>query len=63
MLAIRDLPEEEKQLWRQMFDYYVFGDPADAAAHIPGGARGILAPLDAESAGRIRANLLRSLSR
>jgi len=63
ILAIRDLPEHEKQLWRELFEHYVFGDPAVAAEHIPEGARGILAPLDAESAGRIRANLLRSLSR
>jgi hypothetical protein len=63
ILAIRDLPEDEKQLWRQLFDYYVFGDVASAAEHIPEGARGILDRLDAESAGRIRANLLRSLSR
>jgi hypothetical protein len=63
LLAIRDLPEEEKELWRQMFDYYVFGDAAAASAHLAQGARGILDPLDAESAGKIRANLLRSLSR
>jgi hypothetical protein len=63
ILAIRDLPDEEKQLWRELFDFYVFGDPRAAAEHIPAGARGILAPLDAETAGRIRANLLRSLSR
>jgi hypothetical protein len=63
LLAIRDLPEDEKALWRQMFEFYVFGDPSIVAAHIPEKARGILAPLDAESAGRIRANLLRSLSR
>ena len=35
----------------QLFEYYVFGDPAAAAAHIPEGARGILAPLDAEKRG------------
>ena len=63
ILAIRDLPEDEKQLWHQLFDHYVFGDPGRAAEHIPQGARGILDPLDAETAGRIRANLLRSLSR
>jgi len=63
LLAIRDLPEEEKELWRQMFEHYVFGDAAAAAAHLAAGSRGILDPLDAESAGRIRANLLRSLSR
>jgi hypothetical protein len=32
-------------------------------AHIPPDARSVLAPLTAESAGRIRAYLLRSLSR
>jgi hypothetical protein len=63
LLAIRDLPDEEKELWSQMFDFYVFGDAAAAAAHLAEGSRGILDPLDAESAGRIRANLLRSLSR
>ena len=63
LLAIRDLPPGEKELWRQMFDHYVFGDPAAATAHLAEGSRGILDPLDAESASRIRANLLRSLSR
>lgn len=63
LLAIRDLPREDKELWRQMFHYYVFGDPAVAAAHLAEGSRGILDPLDAESAGRLRTNLLRSLSR
>ena len=33
---------DEKQLWRQYFDHYVFGDPAAAAAHVPESARGIL---------------------
>jgi hypothetical protein len=63
LLAIRDLPREEKDLWRQMFEHYVFGDTADAVVHLPQGSRGILDPLDAESAGKIRANLLRTLSR
>jgi hypothetical protein len=63
LLAIRDLPEDEKALWKTLFEHYVFGDPTAAAEHIPEGKRGILDPLDAETAGRIRANLLRSLSR
>jgi len=62
MLAIRDLPEDEKRHWRDMFDYYIFGDPADVTGHIPEQARSVLAPLTPESAARIRNFLLRQLS-
>ena len=63
LLAIRDLPADQKEHWRQMFDHYVFVNDADTVAHIPAGGRGVLDPLTAESAGRLRAFLLRSLSR
>ncbi|WP_375271755.1 cupin-like domain-containing protein [Sphingomonas sp.] len=63
MMSIRDLPEDEKAHWRDLFDFYVFGDAAAAAAHIPADARGVLAPLTSETAGRIRGFLLRQLSR
>ncbi len=62
MLAIRDLPADQKQHWRDMFDYYVFNNGDDVTAHIPEEGRSILAPLTPESADRIRAFLLRSLS-
>lgn len=62
MLAIRDLPDDEKRHWRDMFDHYIFGDRAATTAHIPEGARSVLDPLTPESAGRIRAFLLRALS-
>ena len=63
MLAVRDLPDDEKRHWRDMFDYYVFGAGDEVTAHIPEGGRSVLAPLTPESAGRIRAFLLRQLSR
>ena len=63
MMAIRDLPGDEKRHWRDMFDYYVFGDPDEVIAHIPPAARSVLAPLTPDTAGRIRAFLLRALSR
>jgi hypothetical protein len=62
ILAIRDLPEADRAQWRELFDHYVFTNGADVTDHIPEAARGILAPLDAQSAGRIRSFLLRSLS-
>lgn len=63
ILAIRDLPDADKEIWRELFNHYVFGDPTEVTAHIPEQARGILAPLTPETAGQIRAFLLRSLSR
>lgn len=62
ILAIRDLPQAEREIWRAMFEHYVFSGGAEAAAHIPGAAQGVLAPFDAQSAGRMHAFLLRSFS-
>lgn len=63
LLSLRDRPEHEKQAWRELFDYYVFGDPARAAEHLPGHAQGPLAPMDATAARRLRAELLQRLNR
>lgn len=63
MLAIRDLPPAQKAHWRALFDHYVFDNGDQVTAHIPEAARGVLAPLTAETAGSLRANILRSLSR
>ncbi|PQM28591.1 cupin [Sphingopyxis lindanitolerans] len=63
ILAIRDMAGEDKAIWRDLFDHYVFDNDGRATGHIPEPARGILAPLTPESAGRLRAFLLRTLSR
>lgn len=63
LLAIRDLPADEKAHWRDLFDHYVFANDEATVAHIPEEGRSILAPLTPESAGRLRAYLLRQLSR
>ena len=62
ILAVRDLPDDEKAIWRQLFDHYVFENGPEVAAHIPEGKRGILDPLTAETAGRIRAFLMRTIN-
>ncbi|WP_353217570.1 cupin-like domain-containing protein [Sandarakinorhabdus sp.] len=63
VLAIRDLPQAQRDIWRQMFEYYVFSGGDEAAAHVPEHGRGVLAPFDADTAGRMHAFLLRSLSK
>lgn len=63
LLAIRDLPDREKEHWRELFDYYVFRNADEAAAHIPEEARSVLAPLTPETASRLRSFILRQLGR
>lgn len=62
ILAVRDLPDAARERWKALFDHYVFSGGDGASEHLPEGARGILDPLDAEAAGRLRAFLLRNLS-
>ena len=62
MLAIRDLPDHEKKVWRDLFDYYVFNNTDDVTAHIPEFGRGILESMTPENASKIRTFLLRALN-
>ena len=63
ILAVRDLPPEQRAQWRAQFDHYVFAATEDVTAHLSPDARGILAPLTAATAGQIKARLLRGISR
>lgn len=63
ILALRDLPPAQRAHWRAMFEHYVFQADAQTAAHIPAAAQGLLAPLDADTAARVRDTLLRRLQR
>lgn len=62
IMAIRDLPEDEKRHWQDVFNYYVFENGPHVTDHIPKNGRGILDPLTPEAASRIRNYLLRMLS-
>ncbi len=61
--AIRDRPEREKQAWRDVFEYYVFGPSERSGAHLPEQARGVLGPIDETRARQIRAMLINKLNR
>jgi hypothetical protein len=57
LYALRHLPPEQREVWRTVFDHYVFcahGDPAD---HLPAEARGVLGPPTRERLERMRATL------
>jgi hypothetical protein len=61
--SIRDRPDAEKEAWRQVFEYYVFGCATRAREHLPEQSRGLLSPIDETRARQIRAKLLNSLNR
>ena len=61
--ALKPLPADQREVWRKVFDYYIFGDADRAGAHLPKHARGPLGPLDEMKARRLRAQLLNRLNR
>ncbi len=63
LLSIRDRPEQEKQAWKQLFNYYVFNSDSAAGEAIPEAARGYLGEIDDNQARKLRAMLLQKLNR
>jgi hypothetical protein len=63
MMTVRDLPSEQRETWRHMFEHYVFDATADRSAHIPASARRMLDPFDADRARELRQHLLQRLNR
>ena len=63
LLTIRDLPPEQRKVWHDIFQYYVFDADETSFEHIPEQARGPLAKVDENIARRLRADLLNKLNR
>ncbi|MEM7501202.1 MAG: cupin-like domain-containing protein [Pseudomonadota bacterium] len=63
ILGLRDRPESEKQAWREVFDYYVFGSADTPRKHLPDAVHGSLADVDDMNARRLRARLKAALNR
>ena len=54
LLGLRDLPEKQRKQWQEVFDYYVFNPDPENFEHIPEAARGVLNPVDEQTAKQIR---------
>lgn len=63
ILSIRALPPATRRAWSAFFEQYVFGDEAEATAHIPAQRRGILGNLSADQLAGLRAHLAKRLTR
>ena len=55
--ALKHLPPDQRDVWRDIFDHYVFETNGDPAEHIPEHARGILGELTPELLAKMRATL------
>ncbi len=57
ILGIRDLPSDQKLIWKRLMDTYVFGDGETAAAHIPAQNRGAFGDITPKVLTRLQALL------
>jgi Cupin-like domain len=62
LFAIRTLPEDQRAVWRMMFDHLVFQTGGDPVVHLPIDIQGVLGPVDPDHAAIMRATLIQSLS-
>ncbi|MFG6490074.1 cupin-like domain-containing protein [Roseateles sp. BYS78W] len=63
MLALRHLPEGEREGWRALFGHYVFGARGEVLAHIPPGQRHLFGDIDAAQDAAQRQDLVGRLKR
>ncbi|MEM7360032.1 MAG: cupin-like domain-containing protein [Pseudomonadota bacterium] len=61
IMSLRDLPLEQRRVWQNLFNHYVFEENAEAFEHIPEHVRGILDGVDESSARALRAQLVKFL--
>lgn len=63
LLAIKNLPTEQRAAMKTMFDAFVFDQPAGTLEHFPDHAHGRLGEVNEDMARQIRAELLMKLKR
>jgi hypothetical protein len=63
LLALKPLPPEHRQVWKTIFDHYVFSANAASVAHIPEHVRGVLGEISPDLARQVKAFLASQLQR
>lgn len=63
LMSLRDLPPEQRAIWQNLFEHYIFNAKEENFAHIPESARGVLNTMDEKTAENIRGLLISRLQR
>lgn len=63
LLGITPLPAKRREIWRQMFEHYVFRTDGDPVPYLPTDRRGMLGPLFPALEEHVRIQLIRSLTK
>jgi hypothetical protein len=62
LLAVRDLPEEQRAAWRAMFDAFVFRADGDPMEHLPREVQGVLGNTSPAQAQALRQRIAQALA-
>jgi len=63
LMAISALPPSRREIWRQMFDHYVFRTNGDPVPYLPPDRRGMLGAMNPHLETYMRTQIVRSLTR
>ena len=63
LMNIRQLPQNQRQAWKALFDYYVFAEDEQTYSHIPDQVKGPLNGIDESTARQLKSILLNKLNR
>ncbi len=63
MMALRTLPEDQREAWRSQFEYYVFEKNGKPGSHLPENRRGIMHSFSVDALRRLKQTLIQALSR
>ena len=62
-MSLRDLPGDQRTVWHEMFEHFIFSDPAESMAHLAPEHRGLLGPPSPRRAQEIRNVLSQTFSK
>jgi cupin-like protein len=62
-LSLRDLPADQRAMWKSMFEALVFTDPEESLGHLPASRRGMLGPASPQRTREIREILAQAFAR